>query len=77
MCHYYGKFTENDLDVFEFGCHACSCHFLYRLYINQPLFISKQKKKSIGGSPEAIMRKNARSLRYQEKGCHGLPSWTS
>ena len=64
-------------ELFEFGCHACSCHFLYRLYVNQPLFISKQKKKSIGGSPEAIMRKNARSLRYQEKGCHGLPSWTS
>ena len=64
-------------ELFEFGCHSCSCHFLYRLYRNQPLFISKQKKKSIGGSPEAIMRKNARSLRYQEKGRHGLPSWTS
>ena len=63
-------------ELFEIGCQLCSCHYLYRVYLAQPLFLSK-KKHSMSSKPEATMRRNARSPRWQQDGCRGLPSPTS
>ena len=59
-------------ELFNFGCHLCSCHYLYTLYLRQTIFVTR-RRHSESTKPEAMVRRNARSLRLHETGSRGLP----
>ena len=59
-------------EIFNWGCNLCSCHFLYGLYLRQPLFLTK-RHHSNSKSPNSQLRKNAKNLHHQETGKRGLP----
>ena len=60
-------------ELFNYGCHLCSCHFLYTLYLKQTIFLTR-KRHSESQKPEARMRRNARGLHHHETGRYGLPT---
>ena len=62
----------NLAELFNHGCHLCSCHFLYTLYLRQPIFVAK-KKKTETNTPQALLMKNAHRLHRQETGKWPLP----
>ena len=59
-------------ELLNHGCHLCSCHFLYTLYLRQPVFITK-RHHSESTAPGAMVTRNAKNLHYQETGKYGLP----
>eukprot|EP00959_Pyramimonas_sp_CCMP1952_P216295 4523954-Pyramimonas_sp.AAC.1 len=59
-------------ELFNYGCLLCSCHYLYTLYLQQPMFV---RRKSHGRlqSEQAVLNRNARRLQFQERGTWRLP----
>ena len=62
----------NLAELFNYGCKLCSCHFLYTLYLRQPIFVARQWH-SESKTPGAMLRRNAKSLRHHEAGKWALP----
>ena len=62
----------NLAELFNYGCKLCSCHFLYTLYLRQPIFVAT-KKKTETNTRNALLRKNAHRLYRQETGKWPLP----
>ena len=60
-------------ELFNHGCHVCSCHFLYTLYLQQTVFITK-RHRSESTAPGARVRRHAKNLHHQETGRYGLPT---
>ena len=59
-------------ELFNYGCRLCSCHFLYTLYLAQPVFVAK-KRHSESKTPEAMLMRSAHRLRHHETGKRALP----
>ena len=59
-------------ELFNYGCQLCSCHFLYTLYLRQPIFVAR-KRHSESKTPEAMLMRNAHRLRHHETGKWALP----
>ena len=59
-------------ELFNYGCQLCSCHFLYTLYLRQPIFVAR-KRHSESQTPEAMLTRNAHRLRHHETGKWALP----
>ena len=59
-------------ELFDRGCRLCSCHYLYNLYLRQPVFITK-RHHSESTRPQAMARRSARNLHHQIYGTYGLP----
>ena len=62
----------NLAELFNHGCKLCSCHFLYTLYLRQPIFVAK-KKKTETNTPLANLMNSAHRLHQQETGKWPLP----
>ena len=58
-------------ELFNYGCHLCSCHFLYTLYLKQTIFVTRKRHSEC-----TSVKRNARSLHHLETGRYGLP-WES
>ena len=58
--------------LFYYGCQLCSCHFLYTLYLPQPIFVAK-KRHSVSQTPGAMLMGNAHALHHHETGKWALP----
>ena len=59
-------------ELFDFGQDILSCYHLYMMYINMDIYIQK-KAHSVSGSPEAILKDNAKKLSKKELGTYALP----
>ena len=59
-------------ELFNHGCQLCSCHFLYTLYLRQPIFVAR-KRHSESKTPEAMLMRNAHRLHHHETGKWALP----
>ena len=59
-------------ELFDYGCHSCSCHCLYTLYLRQPIFVAR-KRRSESKTPEAMLMRNAHRLHHHETGKWALP----
>ena len=57
-------------ELFNFGCRSLSCHFLYWLFCMQPVFLTK-RSHSYSRTPNAEERRNAKTLRFLERGTRG------
>ena len=34
-------------ELFNYGCQLCSCHFLYTLYLRQPIFVARKRHSGL------------------------------
>ena len=59
-------------ELFNYGCQLCSCHFLYTLYLRQPIFVTR-KRHSESQTPGAMLMRNAHRLHHHETGKWALP----
>ncbi len=60
-------------EVFNHGCHLCSCHSLYRMYVLQPMLVYKMKKHSNSQAPGRRKLEKAKKLHLQLYGRRTLP----
>ena len=60
------------VELFNYGCQLCPCHFLYTLYLRQPIFVAR-KRHSESKTPEAMLMRNAHRLHHHETGKWALP----
>ena len=61
-------------ELFKSVSLVCSCFDLYRTYADLPIFIHK-RHHSTSNSAKAQLRRNAKQLRFQERGRYGLPRY--
>ncbi len=61
-------------EMFDYGCRLCSCHFLYTLYLRQPIFLAKRNPPE-SPSRDWIKLQKAREQHFfhRESAGRGLP----
>ena len=71
-CYIRGGNHVTPVELLIYGCQVCSCHFLYTLYLRQPIFVAR-KRHSESKTPEAMLMINAKRLHHHETGKWALP----
>ena len=59
-------------EMFNYGCRLCSCHFLYTLYLRQPIFLAKRNPPE-SLSPDRKKLQKAKAPHFKERARLGLP----